>query len=236
MQKQLVSLAGVLALLGALSSPAQAFTYAEATGDSGETLATAQSILPAGADTAISAVTGNIGSAGGTSGVDDADLYGIFLTANVQFTATVTSVGFSNGGVADTTLSIFGADGTGIFFNDDIAPLNSLSTLTFTPTQSGFYYVGISNYGYFAKDASNLLIFPDTTSLTGPDPTGQYGPNSGVGSLSSWGAGSLGPQGDKGTYTINLTGATAVPEPATGCFFAGFALLGLRNPSRRKKA
>lgn len=260
MQKQMLSLAGILVLLSTFSEPVQAFvykfkdidhinmgealapvaqdsfTYGEAGGDAGESLATAQVIGPVGADTSINAISGRIGSASATAAVDDADLYGIFLTSNTTFTATVTAPSPFSGGVFDTALSLFNSSGNGLIFNDDTSGTNTLSTISFTPTQDGVYYLGISNYSYFAKDAANKFIFPDTTAIPGPDPTGLYSSNSNAGPLASWGNGAIGFVGDLGTYTINLTGATAVPEPATGGIFLGFALLGIRTFRRSRKA
>jgi hypothetical protein len=157
------------------------------------------------------------------------------LTANVTFTATVTS-NTSAGGVFDTALSLFSSSGSGLVFNDDISFANALSSISFTPTSSGIYYLGISNYSYFAKDSSNQFIFPDTSAFPGVNPAGVYGPNAGAGSLASWGNGSAGFVGDFGTYTINLGGATAVPEPSTTAgLLASVALMGL-GIVRGKKA
>jgi hypothetical protein len=235
MHKQLLGLAGSLVLSTAIATPTQAAIFASEVGDAGQSLATAQVITATGADTALASISGRIGPTSGVSPVDDADLYKFVLTANVAFNATVTS-NTSAGGVFDTALSLFDGNGNGVFFNDDASGTNSLSAISFIPTASGVYYLGISNYSYFAKDASNKFIFPDTSAFPGANPTGLYGPVAGAGALASWGNGASGFVGDFGTYTINLTGATAaVPEPSTAAGLLAVALMGL-GARRRKKA
>jgi PEP-CTERM motif len=96
--------------------------------------------------------------------------------------------------------------------------------------------LGISNYSYFAHDASNQFIFPDTSAFLGEDPTGVYAPNPVVGTLAGWRNGDAGFIGSYGTYTINLTGATAaVPEPSTTAGLLAIGFFGLHS-RRRKKA
>jgi PEP-CTERM motif len=235
MNKPLISLVGSLALLATAASSSQAAIFASEVGDAGESLATAQVIAAVGGDTAIGSISGNIGLVGDTAAVDDADLYGFLLTANVVFTATATS-NSSAGGVIDTALSLFDSDGNGLIFNDDIASTNTLSSISFTPTVSGLYYLGISNYSYFAQDVSNQFIFPDTSAFPGEDPTGVYAPNPAVGTLAGWRNGDAGFIGSYGTYTINLTEATAVvPEPSTTAGLLAIGFFGLHS-RRRKKA
>jgi hypothetical protein len=210
---------------------AQAFTFTEVD-DAGESLSTAQ-IIPSGTSL-LESVSGTL------SGFDDpADLFQIFLTSGQSFFAS--TVG---GADFDTRLFLFEADGSGVYFNDDSSgtlqatlPANS----SFTPTQSGTYYLGISGFDYSPVSAAGDRIFPSLADfpvnvpaediLTGVfEPTGPGGdaPLAGFdGAILNSG----------GSYTIALTEAESVPEPSSilALVIAGASGVALRLRNQRKQ-
>lgn len=222
-----------MSVLATVLSPihAQAFTFTEVD-DAGESLSTAQ-VIPSGASP-LESISGTL------SGFDDpADLFQIFLTAGQSFFAS--TVG---GADFDTRLFLFDADGSGIYFNDDSSgtlqstlPANS----SFTPTQSGTYYLGISGFDYSPVNAAGDRIFPSLADFPVDVPaenifTGVFGPT--------------GPGGDApldrfdgailnsgGSYMIALAEAEAVPEPSSilALLIAGASGAALRLSSQRKQ-
>jgi hypothetical protein len=223
-----------VAAIGVASYPiqVQAFSFTEV-GDAGDTLSTAQVISGSSSLTSIS---------GSLSGFDDAaDLFQIALTGGQSFSAT--TVG---GASFDTRLFLFAANGTGVYFNDDAAIDTLQSTLpansSFTPTQSGIYYLGIAGFDSAPVNAAGDRIFPSVNDFSVDVPqedifTGVFGPTGPGGSLPlSVFDGLILNEG--GSYTIALTGAEAVPEPVStlGLILAGASGIGLRLKNKRGQA
>lgn len=197
-------------MTGVAPLSAQAFTFTEI-GDAGERLNTAQVVT--NGSSPLEAISGTL------SGFDDAaDLFQIFLTGGQSFSAT--TVGRTN---FDTRLFLFNANGAGIYFNDDASsgtlqstlPVNSL----FTPTQSGVYYLGVSLFDYNPVNAAGERIFPGVADF----PIDVPAENIFTGVFGATGPGGNAPL-DRfdgaildggGSYTVAVTGATAVPEPSS---------------------
>jgi hypothetical protein len=184
------------------SGPVQAATttFAE-TSDAGELLSSAQIINTQPAQTDLTTITGSL-----TAGIDNADLFQIFLSGGQTFSAT-TVTGSS---IADTQLYLFDSSGLGIYANDDDNDAGSLlstlpANLSFTPTSSGVYYLAVSGFNYNPTSASGSIF-----DLTSAPVVGPTGPGGGA-SLSGW----TNVNADNtGSYTITLTGSQFVPEPS----------------------
>lgn len=216
----------IAAFLCVVTAPsAKAFTYPEID-DSGQLISTAQIIgsvanpaTSTATDPSLTSITGAISS------TNNADLFGIFLTAGQLFTATTTPVQAVN---YDSQLFLFDSQGFGLVANDNINNSFILSSISFTPTTSGIYYLGISGYNYDPRSANNDYIFADTR-------TGQISPVAGAGALASWTNRTIGTPTVTFSYAIGLTGAAPVPEPVMGGSFLAFAGLGMLSAFRRKK-
>lgn len=210
---------------------AQAFTFTEVD-DAGESLSTAQ-VISSGTSL-LETISGAL------SGFDDpADLFQISLTAGQSFFAS--TVG---GADFDTRLFLFDANGSGIYFNDDSSgtlqstlPTNS----SFTPTQSGTYYLGISGFDYNPVNAAGERIFPSFTDFPIDVPaenifTGVFGPTGPGGNAPLAGFdGAILNSG--GSYTIALAEAESVPEPSfiLALLVVGASGAALRSRNQRKE-
>ncbi len=223
-RKKLSTATVALAAIALLATDTvHAATFTEI-GDAGETLSSVQEI-PEGSLT-LDSISGTVLP---SNAPNDADLFRIFIDGGGSFSAT--TVG---GAAFDTQLFLFDSNGRGVYTNDDTAnPSSSQSTLPannpLTPTQPGFYYLGISGFNYDPVSA-NGEIFPATPFSAVVGPTG---PGGGAPLTNFEGV------NDGGSYNITLTGARAVPEPAStagivafGALSAGLAL----KRSRRKRA
>jgi hypothetical protein len=125
-----------------------------------DTLATATEALAGGANEQV--FSGVIGD--GAQGSRDVDLFSVVLAAgqtlNVDVVAQVSGSGL------DSYLRLFNSAGVQLAFNDDAG--GSLdSSLAFTATASGTYYVGVTGYG-------NSVYAPATGSGTVAGSTGAY--------------------------------------------------------------
>lgn len=151
--------------------------------------------------------TAGVGDLIGITGqldTDDVDLYAILVTDFASFSAsTVNNVGT----LPDTQLFLFDDAGLGVTHNDD-APADVRSTITnMFLTHNGLYYLAISTFDRDALNVDGDEIWLDTPFNTERAPDGPGAP----GPLVSWGPGTF----NTGTYQIDITGATPVPEPAT---------------------
>ena len=148
--KQFISAIPVL-LAVVYAGQAQAVTFAEIS-DAGDNLNTAQ-VIQSGAFS-LDSISGNLFE-------NDADLFQIFLTGNQTFSATTRNaqteqipiddlLGIPTELVADPQLFLFDSAGRGVYANDDsfgsLQP--TLSSLGFSPSEAGIYYLAISSSGY----------------------------------------------------------------------------------------
>jgi hypothetical protein len=116
--------------------------------------------------------------------------------------------------VLDTQLFLFDAAGLGLRYNDDRTVIDPYSRLDFTPSVSGRYYLGVSAVGFNPVDADGNFIY-----VRDPfDPSSAPGPSA-FGALASW-AGDGSGVTDHGEFQVNLTGASAVPEPSSAVLIA----------------
>lgn len=175
-------------------------------GDAGDSLATSDVVtVPAP-----SMILGNI------ENPTDADLFALYLTAGVPFSATSVDSGGA-AAILDTQLFLFGATGLGLRFNDDITVIDFFSSISFTPLISGVYYLGISAVGFNPIDGDGDFIYVRDPA----DPSATPGPSA-FGPLASWAPDGSGVT-DLGDFQINLAGASAVPEPNTLLLLLGLA-------------
>jgi hypothetical protein len=186
-------------------------------GDAGELVGTAQytNSMPTG--TALTDILGFLEPGG-------ADLYYFFLTGGKTFSATTVS---NTSNFFDTQLFLFTSPGIGIYANDEdpVSPPQSTlpAGISFTPSASGIYLLGISSPTYLPRSAGGKIFPADTFGFLnaaggvqnsiGPSGPGGGSPLNGWDSLSTL----------SGNYDIVLTGALFqnVPEPGS------FALAGV---------
>jgi hypothetical protein len=173
-----------------------AFTWTEVE-EAGDLPGTAQKINQNGV---LEFITGSLESP------TDVDMYVIFIAGGGNFSAT--TVGWTID--VDTQLTLFDFSGSGIYSNDDAATGIRQSTLPafnlLTPTTPGIYYLAISDWDYDpVSDEGYIFPHPDNigsdTDVNGPTGPGGGSPITGWDGVSTIGGGS---------YTIALTGATAV--------------------------
>ncbi|AGY59946.1 hypothetical protein [Gloeobacter kilaueensis] len=221
-------------LLGFLSLPAYAFTmetqgvsFISEDGDAGQLLNTAYRYgNPQIEGSPIGAIFGSLSLKSDGTPSDLVDLYQIEIN-NGTFSAD-TSIGPSAGNSNfRPALYLFDAQGNGLLANADISAGPTLEASGLAP---GIYYVAAS-YAPLPLDDTLKTIFPV---LPG---AGQVGPNSGAGPLSGWSSVEI-PDAPNQTlsYTINLGGAEAVPEPSISGGMAICALLLAFQGYRQQKA
>lgn len=214
-----------VAVVATTAGNVNAATYAEV-GDAGETLDTA-TIVDTQPGVSLDAITGILTA-------NNADLFQIYISDPVAFSAnTLFAPGVNN---FDTALFLFNAAGFGVYANDDAT--GSQSALPagnpLSPTVAGLYYIAISGSG-FSPVSADGSIFPEPDGVIVPfdavsGPTGVGGTKI----LSGW-AGNSG--SNIGSYRINLTGATFVPEPTVSIFLPSFfALWGAASLKRRSRS
>jgi hypothetical protein len=180
------------ALIWAALVPA-AFAATEA-GDAGELPATAQDL---GAETALDAITGSIGSD------TDRDLYRVCLSGGGSFSAS--TVG---GTMVDSQLFLLNAAGHGVYANDDAPGVLGQSELpahdVLTPASAGVYYLAITRYNQDPVTAAGPRLFPDVVFTIGPSSSNP------ATVIAGWTNGRTGSFGD---YRIALTGVVTCPAP-----------------------
>jgi hypothetical protein len=178
---------------------AEAFTWTEVE-EAGNLPGTAQRINQNEANEALEFITGSLSSP------IDVDMYAIFITGGGNFSAT--TVGWTVD--VDTQLTLYDSSGIGIYSNDDFDTDNLQSTLPafnpLTPITPGLYYLAISDWDYDPlSDGGYIFPHPagglSDTAIDGPTGPGGGLPVTGWDGISTIGG---------GTYTIALTGATAV--------------------------
>jgi hypothetical protein len=162
-------------------------------------------------------------SLAGTAPTGDRDMFKVCLTGGRTFSATtVGGTGF------DTQLFLFGANGLGVYANDDVAGAGP-STLpaghALTPNDPGVYYLAISHYPWDPVTESGANVFFNRAAVTGPTAAGLASP------IGGW-VKTEPTEKPGGPYTIFLTGTQscippdqAAPEiqlrtPANGAVFA----------------
>ena len=126
----------------------------------------------------------------------------------------------------DTQLTLFDSSGIGIYSNDDFDTDNLQSTLPalnpLTPTTPGLYYLAVSDWDYDPlSDGGYIFPHPisvhySNTAVDGPTGPGGGSPVTGWGGISTSGGGS---------YTIALTGATAIANLPEGANLSGILML-----------
>jgi hypothetical protein len=193
-------------------SIAHASTWTEA-GDAGDLLATAQ--IPTGSVTTIT---------GTASTTTDLDLYKIFISDPTGFSAYVS--GGDGSGDYDSAIALFDQNGVGVYANDDATGDNGQAGLpvdnSFGPRTSGIYYLAIFDDNTWPTSGNvsteDHFIFPESTypytQILGPTGGGGAAPLTG---WFSFGA----PITLNESYSIALTGVSAVPEPAVYVLLLG---------------
>jgi hypothetical protein len=183
-------------------------------GDAGDLITTGQVTSGSGPLTLIN---------GSVAANADADLYQISIVDEAVFTAS-TKTQYGGSTAFDSRLYLFNSSGMGVTFNDDdpvYGGLGSTITSTFVTT-NGLYWLAISKYPLSPNGTNGGFIWnanPYNTERA-PDGPGAAFP------LASW-TGAF-PGGSPLAYSIALTGAAFVPEPATLALL-GLALLALRR-------
>jgi hypothetical protein len=220
----MASFAKSVALVAALAfvSGVSAQTYIES-GDAGNLPATAQSAMGAGTLTGIT---------GSTSSADLQDMYLINIRDWQNFSAGVDPAVGTGSTTFDTQLWLFREDGTGVIANDDCPGgcpgfHSHISGPTPTDggtglTSNGNYYIAISGFNNDPVSAGGAIFTQvDFAELSSADGPGGASPITGWDTVA----------GATGSYTIGLTGANFVPEPATLSLLAlgGLAILRRRR-------
>lgn len=228
---------GTIFVTLAATSSAQAVSFSEIdTGvyeDVGSTLTTAE-VIEGSPDDSLDAISGVLDL--NTNGFYDADLYKIYLTGGGTFSATITG-NASNGNNTPASnlaqLFLFDSAGNGIYGHDSTLPANN----PLTPQAPGEYFLGITQTGLAPsfRPVSSMFredfIFSNGRGLVGPNPN--------VGTLYDFEPGAFRDAVGKPVvrYQINLTGATAVPEPSDSLGLLVIGVLGaLAKLKANKKA
>jgi hypothetical protein len=201
-------------------------------GDAGRDLASAN--VTSGFGT-LDTIFGNLSAPDPLDAAFDVDLYRIYITNPITFSAaTVDSPGFN---VSDPQLFLFDANGFGVYMkDDDESGLNAAQSRLpaghpFGPVSAGFYYLGIGWWNNEPLSAGGEIF--SSVNIFGTN-----GPDFGAGGgdpLIGWDDNVLQRADLETAYEINLSGAlVAIPEPGTAALlltvFAGLLA------SRRRRA
>lgn len=157
---------------------------------------------------------------------DYQDLFAIFISDPVNFSATTVTLG--GGADVNTNLWLFSTAELGLLGNLDYPGGGQFSRLTpiandgsFALTVPGIYFIGVSgNASVPTSVAGNIFHFVTPTELSGPDGPG------GTGVHDNW-SGAV----ETGVYFIELTGVSFVPAPGAALMLA----LGAAASFRRRR-
>lgn len=154
------------------------------------------------------------------------DLFGIRITDAANFRATASA------GDEDTALFLFDADGFGVYSSEDTVDGLAAALTPYADLTNGFYYLGVAQGGFSARDGLGEDLFVQPASLT---ELAKGNPASGP--LDSWLNGFSANADSSLAYSIALTGASvaAVPEPSAALMLA-LGLGGLAALRRRQRA
>ena len=205
---------GLFVVAGTLAGPAAAAVWDETTdggGDAGTLIATAQ--LPAGVGQ-LTQITGMI------PGPEDVDLYALYIPNPAAFSAVSTD------GFTYSTPRLFLFDATGLGVAGYIDSTNTGAALSSSlVTAPGVYYLALSGWSYPENAPSqNLWTNPGVYDIErAPDGIAA------AATLNDWTPSIVPVSFDD--YTIDLTGATFVPEPMTLSLLAigGIAMIRKRR-------
>jgi len=176
---------------------------------------TAQTILGSGT---LDSISGAL-----SDGDDRADMYKIYISDPLGFSAATVGTGF------DPQLFLFDESGMGVYANDDGGPgLESLLPAghAYSPTVAGLYYLAIADYDRDPYSAGGL-IFPTSPFADVYGPTGPGGGSP----ITHWIQGTA---DSPGAYTIQLTGAEYV-IPAPGAILLASIGAGIVGWLRRRR-
>ena len=186
-------------------------------GDAGRTVGSAQDV--SGGAGPVTTISGSLSGPFFGPG-DFEDVYQIFISNPSTF--SVTTVGSAP---FDTELFLFDADGLGLLANDDDMAGGQQSTIPNAANDGtgaavvlpGRYFLAITGKGNKPTSNGGQLIFdqPSATEVSGPD-----GPGAAF-VQDNWTPGS----GPIGSYTIQLTGVSFLPDPVPGSSTGGILLL-----------
>jgi serralysin len=158
--------------------------------------------VPGSGSTAVS-VTVNGGFINGTIDTGgDHDWYRVSLTQGQTYTFQTSATG--SGDLSDTFLSLRTFLGAELASNDDISASSTYSSITYTATTSGIFYVDVSAFSPTAT--GNFRLVASSATPAGPDTVLASTSTTSSVTVNSGGvSGTLEVNGDHDWYSVNLT-------------------------------